>query len=270
VIDVRLRILTCTCRWDLGDDLASVLRSASDEGDEDHRNGHAITDHLRRTLTREGAGALRRGGHRGRHQTARARGPGGRRPPRAVERGRGKGRIGRDLESGHRGRRPRYRAAKIDPPSASASPPMGPPDVKLGSGSRWPNLYRTLRSQTNCSPAIAAPLQARASGQEQARGLAPPYCPWTLHPAPRPDAADAEMRRRSSDVSRPTEVVAKNNWTGAMSSARYFGSAHPGGRNFDRRGPSPTTRPRPAQKHTAHFHPPSNPLTKRCPVTLHY
>ena len=35
VIDLRLRILTCTCRWELGDDLASVLRFACNEEDED-------------------------------------------------------------------------------------------------------------------------------------------------------------------------------------------------------------------------------------------
>ena len=33
VIDLRLRILTCLCKWDLGDDLGSVLRFASDEED---------------------------------------------------------------------------------------------------------------------------------------------------------------------------------------------------------------------------------------------
>ena len=35
VIDLRLRILTCLCKWDLGDNLASVLRFASEEGDID-------------------------------------------------------------------------------------------------------------------------------------------------------------------------------------------------------------------------------------------
>ena len=43
VIDLRLRILTCTCRWELGDDLASVLRFAVDEEDEDYRNRYSIT-----------------------------------------------------------------------------------------------------------------------------------------------------------------------------------------------------------------------------------
>jgi len=42
VIDLPLRILTCTCRWELGDDLASVLRFAVDEDDEDYRNRYAI------------------------------------------------------------------------------------------------------------------------------------------------------------------------------------------------------------------------------------
>jgi hypothetical protein len=46
VIDLRLRILTCTCRWELGDDLASVLRFAVDEVEEeeaDFRNRYSIT-----------------------------------------------------------------------------------------------------------------------------------------------------------------------------------------------------------------------------------
>ena len=46
MIDLRLRILTCTCRWELGDDLASVLRFAvdeEDEEDEDYRNRYSIT-----------------------------------------------------------------------------------------------------------------------------------------------------------------------------------------------------------------------------------
>ena len=34
MIDLRLRILTCTCRWELGDDLASVLRFATDDEEE--------------------------------------------------------------------------------------------------------------------------------------------------------------------------------------------------------------------------------------------
>jgi len=47
VIDLRLRVLTCTCRWELGDDLASVLRFAVDEDDDEeddgYRNRYAIT-----------------------------------------------------------------------------------------------------------------------------------------------------------------------------------------------------------------------------------
>ena len=46
VIDLRLRILTCLCKWELGDDLASVLRFAVDEDDEEdegYRSRYAIT-----------------------------------------------------------------------------------------------------------------------------------------------------------------------------------------------------------------------------------
>ncbi len=46
VIDLRLHILTCLCKWDLGDDLASVLRFAVDEDDEEddeYRNRYTIT-----------------------------------------------------------------------------------------------------------------------------------------------------------------------------------------------------------------------------------
>ena len=45
-IDLRLRILTCLSKWELGDDLASVLRFASDEEeeeDDDYRNRYQIT-----------------------------------------------------------------------------------------------------------------------------------------------------------------------------------------------------------------------------------
>lgn len=46
VIDLRLGILTCLCNWELGDNLASVLRFAVDDEEEegeDYRDRYAIT-----------------------------------------------------------------------------------------------------------------------------------------------------------------------------------------------------------------------------------
>ena len=40
VIDLRLRILTCLCKWEQGGDLASVLRFAVDEDEEPDETEH--------------------------------------------------------------------------------------------------------------------------------------------------------------------------------------------------------------------------------------
>jgi hypothetical protein len=51
VIDLRLSILSCLCKWDLGDNLESVLRFASDEQAEDANLVENISGLWRRTTS---------------------------------------------------------------------------------------------------------------------------------------------------------------------------------------------------------------------------